>query len=592
MFALARQTALRRAFSSGLGQQHTRHYAKSRRLGRTLALVGAGLGFTAFLAEHPTIHADSNLPRKPESRNSSSDSTSLRSLVRAYVVYSMCSFPTLVDAAPKLLKVLMGIPVVRNITETFVRVTFFDQFVGGDTAQGTLPLLSSFRAANKGVLFSYSIEVDENEATASNTSSKKKTQPVHKRCVDEMVRSIDVAADFEDSIVGQHARSGRRTWVAIKLTALLPDAQSLIALSSHILATQPQHEPSIPFPGCPRPTDLNVLNTTADSKFLSEKDIASLRELYSDLRRISLRAQERGVKLLIDAEYSWYQPAIDAMQLALMREFNKIPSQGDKSGPIVQPLVYGTFQAYLRRTPLHLAQSYRDAQANNYALGVKLVRGAYHPHEVSAHEAARVHGKQESLSISPDALPPVWSSKNETDSCYNECVKMVVGWVKDDVRSNSASASSSTSKLSVGRWFYKKDDAKSSGLPNIGVLFGSHNGASVKLILSELLGNGLATSVGVENGEGEAVLKLDDEVTERVTLAQLYGMCDELTDYIVRRTSSNSPMVLKAVPYGSLTETMPYLSRRAIENKSVLGNGHAAEERRRAGREIWAKVFG
>ncbi|KAJ3866300.1 hypothetical protein EV359DRAFT_36935, partial [Lentinula novae-zelandiae] len=111
----------------------------------------------------------------------------------------MCSFPTLVDAAPKLLKVLMGIPVVRNITETFVRVTFFDQFVGGDTAQGTLPLLSSFRAANKGVLFSYSIEVDENEATASNTSS------------------IDVAADFEDSIVGQHARSGRRTWVAIKL---------------------------------------------------------------------------------------------------------------------------------------------------------------------------------------------------------------------------------------------------------------------------------------------------------------------------------------------------------------------------------------
>ncbi|KAJ3921457.1 FAD-linked oxidoreductase [Lentinula edodes] len=568
MFALARQTAFRRTFSSGLGQR-LRHYAKSRRLGGTLALVGVGLGYTAFLAEHPTIHADSNLPQKPEPRISSSDSTSLRSLVRAYFVYSMCSFPTLVDAAPKLLKVLMGIPVVRNITETFVRVTFFDQFVGGDTAQGTLPLLSSFRAANKGVLFSYSIEVDENEATASNTSSKKKAQPVHKRCVDEMVRSIDVAADFEDSIVGQHARSGRRTWVAIKLTALLPDAQSLIALSSHILATRPQHEPSIPFPGCPRPTDLNVLNTNADSKFLSEKDIASLRELYSDLRRISLRAQERGVKLLIDAEYSWYQPAIDAMQLALMREFNKIPSQGDKSGPIVQPLVYGTFQAYLRRTPLHLAQSYRDAQANNYALGVKLVRGAYHPHEVSAHEAARVHGKQESLSISPDALPPVWSSKNETDNCYNESVKMVVGWVKDD-----------------------KDDAKSSGFPNIGVLFGSHNGASVKLILNELLGNGLATSAGVQNGEGEAVLKLDDEVTERVTLAQLYGMCDELTDYIVRRTISNAPMVLKAVPYGSLTETMPYLSRRAIENKSVLGNGRAAEERRRAGREIWAKVFG
>ena len=31
---------------------------------------------------------------------------------------------------------------------------------------------------------------------------------------------------------------------------------------------------------------------------------------------------------------------------------------------------------------------------------------------------------------------------------------------------------------------------------------------------------------------------------------------------------------------------MPYLGRRAIENKSVLGEGQAREERRRVGREI------
>lgn len=52
---------------------------------------------------------------------------SLGALVRSYVVFSLCSLPWLVDASPKLLEVLTSIPVLKNITETFVRVTFFDQ---------------------------------------------------------------------------------------------------------------------------------------------------------------------------------------------------------------------------------------------------------------------------------------------------------------------------------------------------------------------------------------------------------------------------------------------------------------------------------
>lgn len=37
---------------------------------------------------------------------------------------------------------------------------------------------------------------------------------------------------------------------------------------------------------------------------------------------------------------------------------------------------------------------------------------------------------------------------------------------------------------------------------------------------------------------------------------------------------------------------MPYLSRRAVENKSVLGEGAAAEERSRAWAGIKRKLFG
>ena len=37
---------------------------------------------------------------------------------------------------------------------------------------------------------------------------------------------------------------------------------------------------------------------------------------------------------------------------------------------------------------------------------------------------------------------------------------------------------------------------------------------------------------------------------------------------------------------------MPYLSRRAIENKSILSGGGAAEERKRAGAAIRKRIFG
>jgi proline dehydrogenase len=46
-----------------------------------------------------------------------------------------------------------------------------------------------------------------------------------------------------------------------------------------------------------------------------------LRDLHADLSRICTRAAARGVRIIINAEYSWYQPAIDALALALMRRF-------------------------------------------------------------------------------------------------------------------------------------------------------------------------------------------------------------------------------------------------------------------------------
>jgi proline dehydrogenase len=79
-------------------------------------------------------------------------------LVRAYVVYGTCSITPLVDAAPTILDILFGIPGVSKIAESFVRATFFHQFVGADTGDGALPLLASLRAENKVLFFLFPLK--------------------------------------------------------------------------------------------------------------------------------------------------------------------------------------------------------------------------------------------------------------------------------------------------------------------------------------------------------------------------------------------------------------------------------------------------
>lgn len=90
------------------------------------------------------------------------------------------------------------------------------QFVGGDTAEDTLPLLHAFRRANKGALLAYSVEVDPATATSHpGDGTVPKDDLPHKRIIKEMIHSIDVAADFEDSLND----GGRRTWVAVKIVS-------------------------------------------------------------------------------------------------------------------------------------------------------------------------------------------------------------------------------------------------------------------------------------------------------------------------------------------------------------------------------------
>ena len=236
-----------------------------------------------------------------------------------------------------------------------------------------------------------------------------------------------------------------------------------------------------------------------------------------------------------------------------MREFNALPSSTSNNAipsyPPIQPLVYTTYQAYLRRTPLHVAYTLNDARRNNYALGVKLVRGAYHPYELAAHESETDPSGHASLSISPEALPPVWLTKPETDKAYNDCVKLLVEAVKQDISECAQPTQISTTFAGFSyarRWIaglIKRGRSSSSigpstdlpdvmprarqpNLPGIGVLFGTHNWDSCNLFLNQLIDSGLGTvvtTIDPRSGKNVQKVELSDAVTERIAIGQLYG---------------------------------------------------------------------
>lgn len=227
----------------------------------------------------------------------------------------------------------------------------------------------------------------------------------------------------------------------------------------------------------------------------------------------------------------------------------------------------------LPSTPARLRSALAHAASNGYVLGVKLVRGAYHSQEVENHFKDPAN---------KDTPPPVWSEKYETDQCFNECASLLLDKV------SRPSTSPGTPVPST-----------------IGVLFGTHNKESCDVVIDELWRRGLTTP------DGNGMLNVPESTSAQVQLGQLLGsylvlwldrtnaqgglgMADELTNYVASRLNCpGAPMVLKCVPYGKLedvsapiriesllsnqkSQVMPYLSRRATENKSVLGKGDAS----------------
>ncbi|HJS50846.1 MAG TPA: proline dehydrogenase family protein [Pyrinomonadaceae bacterium] len=235
---------------------------------------------------------------------------------------------------------------------------------------------------------------------------------------------------------------------------------------------------------------LGTLERMSAKRKLDGKSQAKCERIHSRVNEICEYAFKVGQPVFIDGEESWIQDAIDRLATEMMEKYN-----------LEHPIVYNTIQLYRKDRLQFLRESRRQANANGYILGAKLVRGAYMEKE---RERAAEMGYES----------PIHEDKAATDEDYNAAIDYCL-----------------------------------KHLDEVAFVAGTHNEKSAHLLAARM------RSVGIARDH------------PYIGFSQLYGMGDNLS-YVLAKNGFN---VSKYVPYGPISDTIPYLIRRAQENTSVTG---------------------
>jgi len=263
---------------------------------------------------------------------------------------------------------------------------------------------------------------------------------------------------------------------------------------------------------------MEPLITGDDNGALTRDEEEQFRNMVNRLHRIFKYAKSQNVRVMIDAEQSYFQPAIHRLAIEMMRTYNT-----DKA------IVFNTYQNYLKKAHKTIVLDLEQAKRQNFYFGAKLVRGAY-----MEQERARAELLGYKDPINPDYEATTAMYHKVLDECLTR-IHALKEAGEDPQR--------------------------------IGIMVASHNENTVKYGVQRM-----------------AELNLDPQ--ERVLcFAQLLGMCDQITFPLGQAGYS----VYKYVPYGPVNEVLPYLSRRANENGSLLGKVQVEKDLLR--RELARRVF-
>ncbi|XP_036132162.1 proline dehydrogenase 1, mitochondrial-like isoform X2 [Molossus molossus] len=224
----------------------------------------------------------------------------------------------------------------------------------------------------------------------------------------------------------------------------------------------------------------------------TEEEQQQMARMLQRMDVLAKKAAKVGVRLMVDAEQTYFQPAISRLTLEMQRKFN-----------VDKPLIFNTYQCYLKDAYDNVTLDVELARREGWCFGAKLVRGAY-----MAQERARA--------VEIGYEDPINPTYEATNTMYHRCLSYVLEELKNNARAE--------------------------------VMVASHNEDTVRFTLRRMEELGLHPA------------------DRQVYFGQLLGMCDQISFPLGQ---AGFP-VYKYVPYGPVMEVLPYLSRRALENSSIM----------------------
>jgi proline dehydrogenase len=139
-----------------------------------------------------------------------------------------------------------------------------------------------------------------------------------------------------------------------------------------------------------------LLEKITDGESLTEEEQSEWASVVKRINAICFNARQLKVGVMIDAEESWIQPAIDQLTQEMMQRYNQETA-----------VVYNTFQMYRKDRLSFLQDSFIHSEQNGYFLGAKLVRGAYME-------------KERKRAAELEYISPIHEDKVSTDKSFNE----------------------------------------------------------------------------------------------------------------------------------------------------------------------------
>ncbi|CAI6349024.1 unnamed protein product [Macrosiphum euphorbiae] len=531
-------------------------------------------------------------------------------IFRAYIVYQLCSSSYLVENNMQLMKLCKAVFGEKLFT-VMMKMTFYGHFVAGEDQYRIVPTLKRLRSFGVKPILDYSVEEDITQEEAEKREVESSMSEIEKRDQDaaqkeaETVggslpqyhvdkqfadrrykvqsartyfylneatceRNMEVFTNCLHAVAGATYGTGI---TAIKLTAL-GRPQLLLQLSEVIMRARTlaseimggkgnvigQHltleelDKRL-FQAGIKDTNKFLEKVTKDSQGvihlfpwsglldenselsdsfrvpclkegrmvrllsqLSKKEEEMFRNMVHRLNTLVQTAKDLDVRIMIDAEQTYFQPAISRLTLELMQKYNT-----------EKAIVFNTYQCYLKETLNEVKTDLNQAKRQKFFFGAKLVRGAYIDQE-RARAAALGYA---------DPTNPSYEATTETyHQTLTECLTRIKV-LKDqgDVCSK------------------------------IGIMVASHNEDTVRFALSQMKEIGISP---------------EDKV---ICFGQLLGMCDFITFPLGQAGYS----AYKYIPYGPVNEVLPYLSRRAMENKGVLKK--LVKERTLLRKELFRRIL-